>query len=93
MEYHIHHTAEVSTLSSTKFHALTKNGPYIDAHFGPLTNPLDLSRLRVRRIMMRGRARIRSPDLEAGSHKKPEDSSSDVIPIFNMAASQTSEAP
>ena len=37
MEYTINHTAEVSTLSSTKFHALTKNGPYIDAHFGPLT--------------------------------------------------------
>jgi len=37
MEYRINHTASVETLSSVKFHALTKNGPYIDAHFGPLT--------------------------------------------------------
>ena len=37
MEYNIEHKANVSTLSSTKFHALTTNGPYIDAHFGPLT--------------------------------------------------------
>ena len=37
MEYTIKHTAPVETLSSVKFHTLTKNGPYIDAHFGPLT--------------------------------------------------------
>ena len=37
MEYLIRHKAEVATLSSANFHALTKNGPYIDAHFGPLT--------------------------------------------------------
>mgnify|MGYP001221753265 CR=1 FL=1 len=40
MEYHINHTANVSTLSSTKFHALTTNGPYIDAHFGSLTKKM-----------------------------------------------------
>jgi len=37
MEYLISYKAPVSQLSSTQFHALTHNGPYIDAHFGPLT--------------------------------------------------------
>ena len=37
MEYIIKHKASVEQLSSVDFHALTKNGPYIDAHFGPLT--------------------------------------------------------
>jgi len=37
MEYSIKFQAPVSALSSTQFHSLTKNGPYFDAHFGPLT--------------------------------------------------------
>ena len=38
MEYTINFQAPVSKLSSAQFHALTKNGPYLDAHFGPLTS-------------------------------------------------------
>ena len=37
MEYNIKFKAPVAALSSTQFHALSKNGPYLDAHFGPLT--------------------------------------------------------
>jgi hypothetical protein len=38
MEYTINFQAPVSKLSSEQFHALTKNGPYLDAHFGALTS-------------------------------------------------------
>lgn len=37
MEYIIKHKASVKDLCSVDFHTLTTNGPYIDAHFGPLT--------------------------------------------------------
>jgi hypothetical protein len=36
MEYHLHYKFPASTLSSSQFHALTKNGPFLDAHLGGL---------------------------------------------------------
>ena len=36
MEYTLKFQALVLSVSSSKFHALTKNGPFLDAHFGPL---------------------------------------------------------
>ena len=37
MEFHIKYKTPDNILTSTQFHALTQNGPYIDAHFGYLT--------------------------------------------------------
>jgi len=37
-EYKINYKTSVENLESINFHALTKNGPYFDAHFGPLTS-------------------------------------------------------
>ena len=52
-----------------------------------------LSKLRVSRTFMPGRARIRSGDLEAGSHRDPLDNSSASIPAILRAARHTSAAP
>jgi hypothetical protein len=34
--YKINFTSSLEDIESVKFHPLTKNGPYLDAHFGPL---------------------------------------------------------
>ena len=37
-EYRIKFKTALQNIESIKFHPLSKNGPYFDAHFGPLTS-------------------------------------------------------
>ena len=59
----------------------------------PLTKPRCLSKLRVKRTLIPGRASIRRGDFDAGSHRYPVDSSSSSIPATRRAALQISAAP
>ena len=59
----------------------------------PLTNPRDLSKLRVSRINTPFAATMPKLDFEDGSQRYPESNCSSVMPIVRSAASHTSDAP
>ena len=89
LHFMIRHTARVDLHVNTWF---PRRDSTISA-MAPLTKPRCLSKFLVNRMIIPGLVRIRSCDLELGSHRYPSDRSAAVMPCRVSAASHTSEAP